>query len=102
MSPESLGAFVMTESVKTSTRPLTLAQYISHHQREVRATGEFSSVMAQISLAGRVIADSLSHAGLFTRIASGNYQNIDIEAQRMDQLAKETFVSIFTHSPWVS
>jgi fructose-1,6-bisphosphatase I len=92
----------MIEPLKTSTRPLTLAQYISHQQREIRATGEFSSVMSQISLAGRVIAESLSQAGLFSRIAAGNYENIEVEAQRMDALAKETFVSIFTHSPWVS
>jgi fructose-1,6-bisphosphatase I len=90
----------MIEPLRTNSPALTLAQHISQQQRELRATGEFSAVLGHISLAGRVIAEALSQSGLFGRITSGNFRDAQVEAQRMDLLAKETFVNIFKHSPW--
>src|SRR4051794_15747626 len=92
----------MIESPRTAARALTLAQHISHQQRELRSTGEFSAVLSQISLAGKIISESLSQAGLFSRIAQGSFAGMQAEAERVDAIAIETFVRIFTNSPFVS
>jgi len=80
---------------------LALTQHIAHQQGILRATGEFSAVLGQISLAGKVIARKLSQAGLFERIGSETYHPGDY-SKSMDLFAKETFIKAFTHAPWIS
>ncbi|HYG77080.1 MAG TPA: class 1 fructose-bisphosphatase [Planctomycetota bacterium] len=92
----------MGDSQRTNKKALTLSQHIAQRQREIRATGEFSGVIEQISLAGRVIAEALAQSGLFGRIAAGSYMGLQNEWERMDAFAKESFVQIFSRSPWVS
>jgi len=92
----------MAEPQKTNKKALTLSQCIAQRQREIRATGEFSAVIEQISLAGRVISEALGQAGLFNRIHDGTHRGLQNEWERMDVFAKESFVQIFSRSPWVS
>jgi fructose-1,6-bisphosphatase I len=93
----------MVESSKPSAQGITLAQHISHQQLLLRATGEFSAVMTQISLAGKVISGALRKGGIFDRQDFGA-EGMDpiTEARRIDNYAKETFIKIFTKSPWIS
>jgi fructose-1,6-bisphosphatase I len=93
----------MVDSSKTTAQGITLAQHISHQQVLLRATGEFSAVLTQISLAGKVIARALKKGGLFDREEIGSRPLDPVsEAKRIDNYAKETFVKIFTKSPWIT
>src|SRR3954471_8558510 len=57
----------MVDTSKPAAQGITLAQHISHQQVLLRATGEFSAVLNQISLAGKVIAGALRKGGIFDR-----------------------------------
>jgi len=80
---------------------VTLTQHIWHQQRQLRATGEFTAVLAQINLAGKIIARALTQADLF----SPKQANPELEPDthsRMGEFARDTFLKVFNLSPWVS
>ena len=60
------------------------------------ATGEFSHVMMQIGLAGKMIARDLKHAGLTDVLGSTGGTNVQgEEVQKLDERANEIFVKVF-------
>jgi len=93
----------MSDSSVSGRRGVTLTQHLTHQQKLARATGEFSTILAQISLAGKVIARGLSQAGLFTEGGYAGTTNVHGEAQKtLDVLCNEAFVKVFRHSPSVA
>lgn len=80
-----------------STSPMTLARHLLHQETlHPTVTAEFSVLMAQIALAGKVIARDIRHAGLIDILGVTGETNIQGEVvQKLDQRANETFVKAF-------
>jgi len=80
--------------------PITLTRYILHEQAShPEATGEFSALMAQIGLAGKMVAHDLRRAGLINVLGVTGATNVQGEAvKKLDELANETFVRVFQFS----
>ena len=86
-----------------ASRGVSLTQHISNQQRVQRATGEFTAVLAQINLAGKIIARALSQAGIFSLGDAALTENFHEELpKRMERFAYETFVKVFSLSPFVT
>lgn len=79
--------------------PITLTRHIIEEQAaHPGATGEFSTIMAQIALAAKIIARDMSQAGLVDVLGLTGATNIQGEAvQKLDQLANEAFVRAFEY-----
>ncbi len=82
------------------SRPISLTQHILAQQRlHPEATGEFSTIMTQIALAGKMIAQDLRQAGLLDILGSTGEFNVQgEEVQKLDQRANDTFVQVFESS----
>ena len=80
-----------------SQSPTSLTTHILQEQAlHPEATGEFSSIMMQIALAGKMIARDLHHSGLIDILGSTGEKNIQgEEVQKLDQKSNETFVEAF-------
>lgn len=80
--------------------PVTLTRYILKEQStHPEATGEFSALMAQIGLAGKMIAHDLRRAGLINILGVTGSTNVQGEVvKKLDELANETFVKVFQYS----
>lgn len=80
--------------------PITLTRHILQTQAtHPGATGEFSALMAQIGLAGKMIASDLRRAGLINILGYTGETNVQGEAvKKLDEIANETFVKVFQHS----
>jgi fructose-1,6-bisphosphatase I len=84
--------------------PLTLSRFIIEGQAGHReATGEFSILLTQIGLVGKLIARDLRRAGLLNILGTTGVTNVQGETvKKLDQIANETFVRTFEHSGLVS
>ena len=82
------------------SRSISLTEHILTQQRlHPEATGEFSAIMTQISMAGKMIARDLRQAGLLDILGSTGTVNIQgEEVQKLDEKANETFVQVFESS----
>ncbi len=80
--------------------PVSLTEHILDQQRlNPDATGEFSTIMTQIVLGGKMIAQDLRQAGLLDILGSTGEVNIQgEEVQKLDQRANDTFVQVFESS----
>jgi fructose-1,6-bisphosphatase I len=80
--------------------PITLTRFIIQKQAaHPGATGEFSSVMAQIGVVGKMIANDLRRAGLINILGATGQTNVQGEAvKKLDELSNETFLKVFHHS----
>lgn len=80
--------------------PVTLTRYIIEKQAaHPGATGEFSVLMTQIGLVGKLIAQDLRRAGLINVLGVTGETNIQGEAvKKLDKLANETFIKVFQYS----
>jgi len=80
--------------------PITLTRHILHMQTaHPGATGEFSALMAQIGLAGKMIASDLRRAGLINVLGYTGATNVQGEAvKKLDEIANETFIKVFQYS----
>lgn len=80
--------------------PITLTRHILQAQAaHPGATGEFSALMAQIGLAGKMIASDLRRAGLINILGYTGDTNVQGEAvKKLDEIANEIFVKVFQHS----
>lgn len=80
--------------------PITLTRYILKEQSaRPEATGEFSALMAQIGLAGKMIAHDLRRAGLINILGATGMTNVQGEVvKKLDELANDTFVKVFQYS----
>src|SRR5438105_1674408 len=84
-------------------RGVTLTQHLTHQQKESRASGEFTSIMLQIALAGKAISRALAQAGIYERSALAGQTDSQSEIQRdLDDFANQAFIKVFQHSPYVS
>lgn len=82
------------------SRPISLAQHILMQQRlHPEATGEFSVMMTQIALGGKMIAQDLRQSGLLDILGATGEVNVQgEEVQKLDQRTNETFVQVFESS----
>jgi fructose-1,6-bisphosphatase I len=77
--------------------PTSLTTHILQEQALFpEATGEFSRIMVQVALAGKLIARDLSHSGLIDILGSTGNTNVQgEEVQKLDQKANEAFIKAF-------
>jgi len=80
--------------------PLTLSRFIIQSQAAYPgATGEFSSLLAQIGLVGKLISQDLRRAGLINILGTTGETNVQGETvKKLDQLANDAFVKVFQNS----
>jgi fructose-1,6-bisphosphatase I len=80
--------------------PLTLSRFINQKQAaRLGATGEFASLLAQIGLVGKLIAQDLRRAGLIDILGTTGEINVQGETvKKLDEIANETFLKVFHHS----
>jgi len=85
------------------TFPITLTRHIIEKQAAHQAaTGEFSALMVQIGLVGKMIAHDLRRAGLINILGATGETNIQGEAvKKLDGIANETFLKVFQYSELV-
>ena len=80
--------------------PLTLSRFINQKQAaRLGATGEFASLLSQIGLVGKLIAQDLRRAGLIDILGTTGEINVQGETvKKLDEIANETFLKVFHHS----
>ena len=80
--------------------PSTLTRHIIRSQAaHPGATGEFSLLMAQIGLVGKMIANDLRRAGLVNILGTTGGTNVQGEAvKKLDEIANESFLKVFQYS----
>jgi fructose-1,6-bisphosphatase I len=80
--------------------PVTLTRHILEQQAaHPGAKGDFSLLMAQIGLVGKMVASALRRAGLINILGLSGETNVQGEAvKKLDQLANETFIKVFQTS----
>ena len=80
--------------------PLTLGRFIIRKQAaHSGATGEFPSLLAQIGLVGKLIAQDLRRAGLINILGTSGKINVQGETvKKLDEIANETFLKVFDQS----
>ncbi len=80
--------------------PITLTRHIIQSQAtHPGATGEFSSLMAQIGLVGKMIANDLRRAGLINILGTTGNTNVQGETvKKLDEISNQAFVKVFQHS----
>ncbi|HVG01800.1 MAG TPA: class 1 fructose-bisphosphatase [Nitrospira sp.] len=80
--------------------PITLSRFIIEQQAaHPEATGEFSLLLDQIGLVGKMISHDLRRAGLNKILGTTGETNIQGEVvKKLDQIANDTFVRVFEHS----
>lgn len=77
--------------------PLTLSRFIIRQQAAFPgATGEFSSLLTQIGLVGKIMAQDLRRAALIGVLGSTGGTNVQGEAvKKLDEIANATFLKAF-------
>ena len=77
--------------------PLTLSRFILRQQAAFSgATGEFSTLLTQVGLVGKVIAQDLRRAALINMLGSTGSTNVQGEVvKKLDEIANDTFVRAF-------
>lgn len=80
--------------------PVTLTRHILEQQAaHPGARGDFSLLMAQIGLVGKMVASALRRAGLINILGLSGETNVQGEAvKKLDCLANETFMKVFQTS----
>lgn len=80
--------------------PITLTRHIIEEQGlHPQATGEFSIIMSQVALAGKMIARDLRKSGLIDILGTTGETNVQgEEVQKLDAKANELFVRAFEYS----
>jgi fructose-1,6-bisphosphatase I len=80
--------------------PITLTRHIIQSQSvHPGATGEFSALMAQIGLVGKMIANDLRRAGLIDILGVTGQTNVQGETvKKLDEIANEAFLKVFQYS----
>ncbi len=94
---------VILGSIIMGQFPLTLSRFITQKQAGPPGTvGEFSSLLTQIGLVGKLIAQDLRHAGLIDILGTTGEINVQGETvKKLDEIANETFLKVFHHSELV-
>lgn len=78
----------------------TLTRFITETQAGYpAATGEFSALLVQIGLAGKILTRDLRRAGLLDILGTTGETNVQGEAvKKLDTIANETLVKVFQHT----
>ena len=78
----------------------TLTRFIIETQAGYpAATGEFSALLAQIGLAGKMVANDLRRAGLINILGMTGETNVQGEAvKKLDAIANENVIKVFQYS----
>src|SRR5215212_7500168 len=82
--------------------PLTLSQFIfqlpaSQHERAV------SDILLHIGLVGKLVASDLRRAGLLDILGATGHTNVQGEAvKKLDEIANDTFLTVFAEANGVS
>jgi fructose-1,6-bisphosphatase I len=94
----------MAQKVIMTKFPVTLSQFIIEGQAGHReATGEFSLLLTQIGLVGKLIARDLRRAGLLNILGTTGKTNVQGETvKKLDEIANDAFVRAFEHGGLVS
>lgn len=81
-------------------RGLTIERHIMETQREhPEATGEFSILLSQIILAGKIISSEVNRAGLADILGLSGHENVQgEEVQKLDDFANQTIVNVCQQS----
>jgi fructose-1,6-bisphosphatase I len=84
----------------TGQFPVSLNRFIIEKQAShPTATGEFSILLSQIGLVGKLIAQDLRRAGLINILGATGETNVQGETvKKLDQIANDTFVRVFQYS----
>ncbi|GJL56845.1 MAG: fructose-1,6-bisphosphatase class 1 [Nitrospirales bacterium] len=77
--------------------PISLTSHILKEQAfHAEATGEFSHIMMNLGIAGKMIARDLRHAGIIDVLGSTGETNVQGEdVQKLDERANEIFIKVF-------
>jgi fructose-1,6-bisphosphatase I len=80
--------------------PDTLAAHLFKRQAHYdHASGHFSSLIAQLDLAARVIAREINRAGLENTLGTTGKTNVQGEiVQKLDQIGNQTFIEAFKNT----
>lgn len=80
--------------------PTTLTRFILEKQASYpQASGEFSSLMTQVGVVGKMIARDLRRAGLIDVLGGTGSTNVQGEdVKKLDDIANETFIRVFQYS----
>ena len=83
--------------------PLTLSRFIIQKQPAYPGdAGELSSLLSQIGLVGKLIAQDLRRAGLIDILGTTGGINVQGETvKKLDEIANETFLKAFHQSELV-
>src|SRR5438445_10973450 len=75
---------------------ITLTRFIIETRAgDSAATGEFSVLLAQIGLAGKLVAHGLRREGLINILGTTGGVNVQGEAvKKLDEIANETFIKV--------
>jgi fructose-1,6-bisphosphatase I len=94
---------VILASIIMGQFPLTLSRFIGQKQAVSSGTaGEFSCLLSQIGLVGKLIAQDLRHAGLIDILGTTGEINVQGETvKKLDEIANETFLKVFHQSELV-
>jgi fructose-1,6-bisphosphatase I len=80
-------------------KAFTLSRFITDTQAGYPATGEFSALLAQIGLAGKILSHDLRRAGLLDILGTTGETNVQGEAvKKLDTIANETLIKVFQHT----
>src|ERR1700746_1887662 len=81
-------------------KSFTLTRFIVETQAGYpAATGEFSALLAQLGLAGKLITRDLRRAGLMDILGTTGETNVQGEAvKKLDAISNQTLVKVFEHS----
>ncbi len=75
---------------------LTLSDQFFRDQAKVKASGDLSTILNRISLAGRIIANDVMKAGLHEQLGYTGKVNVQGEDVRaLDMVANDVFISVF-------
>ncbi len=91
----------MKDSVqKHIKKGIDLRRHIAITQREYpEATGEFSQLLGQITLAGKIVSKEVNHAGLADILGKSKDENVHGERQaRLDLYANSVFTRALIHN----
>lgn len=91
---------VILASIIMGQFPLTLSRFIAQDVvAPPGATEEFSALLTQIGLVGKLIAQDLRHAGLIDILGTTGETNVQGETvKKLDEIANETFLKVFHQS----
>lgn len=83
---------------------LTLTQHIMDSQaKHPEATGQFSMLMTQIGVAGKLIAAQVRRAGIIELWGTTGQENVQGETvQKLDRIAQDSMVEVLTRSGCVA